>query len=221
MSVVVASLEVARLSDAELDRFRALLPADELASATRMRDARLHLSARAFFRESLSRVHREIAPHEWTFARTDAGKPYVTGPAARLSRMPEASLSHTEGLVAVAVADAPVGVDVEPLARAPEVLETVRLAFAPAELAALSALPTAEQGRRAVELWTVKEAYLKALGTGISRHLDRFAVMPLGGGAWRIDESDAWRVHVRVVAERWIVAIAAGANASIAVAGRP
>ncbi|MFO0735602.1 MAG: 4'-phosphopantetheinyl transferase superfamily protein [Labilithrix sp.] len=218
----VSLLETARVSAEERARFRAMLPADELAAAERMSDAHLHICARAWVRASLTREAPEVPADAWTFERTEAGKPFVTAP----SRAFEFSLSHTDGLVVVAVggAGAGVGVDVESLARAPDILETVLRAFAPAELAALRTLPAAEQPRGAVELWTVKEAYLKGLGTGISRHLDRFAVAPEDldqprlrhERVWHVEEAPGWRVHTRVVGERWIVATAVAANETIA-----
>jgi 4'-phosphopantetheinyl transferase len=208
--VTVALLDVTRVGAEELARLRATLSPSELEKAERMSDARLHICARGLVRRCLSRERPETPAEAWTFERTEAGKPFVTGPAPG----PSFSLSHTDGLVAVAVGEC--GVDVEALSRGNEILDTVLRAFAPAELEEVRLLPADDQVRRAVELWTAKEAYLKALGTGISRHLDRVVLTHLGNGAWRVEESRDWRVETRVVLERWVLATAVPANEAIA-----
>lgn len=50
--------------------------------------------------------------------------------------------------------------------------------LAPAERAALAASPAGVRGALAGELWVLKEAYLKALGTGLSRSLGGFSFGP-------------------------------------------
>ena len=80
------------------------------------------------------------------------------------------SLSHTQGLVCVGVAEADdvaVGVDVEPLAAADRLREMSELFVSERESRWLAEQPqTADQ--RLVELWTLKEATLKAGGVGIA-----------------------------------------------------
>lgn len=89
------------------------------------------------------------------------------------------SVSHTDGLCAVALSDTPVGVDVE----RPVALDTIPVAdrrFHPDEAAAVRA------GASFWAIWTAKEAYTKALGLGLAypwrsfdvRRLD--TVAPLG-----------------------------------------
>jgi phosphopantetheinyl transferase len=189
-----------------------------VVSVAWLESARPQLDAQTLVRQELSLRHSGVRPRDWTFARTEAGKPFVTGPAT--DGAIAFNLSHTDGLAAVAVSVGPrdVGIDVEALARGADILDTVLRAFAPAEVAALRALPAPEHEHRAVELWTVKEAYLKGLGTGIARHLDRFVVAPLGPGLWAVEEAPEWRVHTKVVG-RWMLAVAADANEAIAYRG--
>lgn len=177
---------------------------------------RAKADAHRLVRVELSRAHPSVAPDTWTFARTEADKPFVIGPVTSAASF---NLSHTDGLAVVAVGPSDVGVDAESLARGADILSTVLRAFAPAELAALRELPAERRAERAVELWTVKEAYLKGLGTGISRHLDRFAVSPLAPHLWMAEEAPDWRIHTRIVAGRWMVAVAAGAKEAIAYRG--
>ncbi|MFJ9641013.1 4'-phosphopantetheinyl transferase family protein [Streptomyces sp. NPDC101178] len=79
------------------------------------------------------------------------------------------SLAHSRGLVAVAIAARPVGVDVERLP-SPETVGACARALHPGEQAELAAAAPDERRAHFGRLWTRKEAYLKALGTGLSRH---------------------------------------------------
>lgn len=84
------------------------------------------------------------------------------------------NLSHTEGLVVLAVAETDVGVDVEWLDRPGRTVELADRYFAPAEAAALQALPIELQRDRFFDLWTLKESYIKARGLGLAIPLASF-----------------------------------------------
>jgi 4'-phosphopantetheinyl transferase len=112
-------------------------------------------------------------PEQITFDRTcrqcgqPHGKPVIRGGG------PEHSVAHSGDLIAVAVAGAPVGVDVEQLdGRArrlgggdPEAL--ARLVLAGEERAALAAVPPSGRPRAFLVAWTRKEAVTKAKGDGL------------------------------------------------------
>ena len=85
------------------------------------------------------------------------------------------NLSHTDGLVALAIARRPIGVDVEWVTRPGRTVELADRYFAVAEVAGLRALPEAAQRDRFFELWTLKEAYIKARGLGLAIPLASFA----------------------------------------------
>lgn len=99
-----------------------------------------------------------------------AGKPLVEcmhGAAIHIS------LATRGGIVAVALAHDPVGVDIELIEPAKHVpLDLLH----PAEQAELLTIPASEQACHFAQIWTVKEAWLKALGTGLTRELASFAV---------------------------------------------
>lgn len=79
----------------------------------------------------------------------------------------EFNLSHSDSLAALVVSEAgPVGVDLEPLERAPTLLECEDSFCHPTERAELpeGAEP---RGLALLQLWTAKEALLKAAGTGL------------------------------------------------------
>ena len=93
----------------------------------------------------------------------------------------------------VAAEVASVGVDVESLARAEEIVPLAARVFSAAERAQLDALPAAERPDRALSLWTLKEAYIKARGMGLSLPLQEISFLFDGPNA---DGSDAIRFEV-------------------------
>jgi 4'-phosphopantetheinyl transferase len=105
----------------------------------------------------------------------DYGKPSIAAEHVA-ARGIEFNLSHTDGLVVMGVTrDRSIGVDVENV-RACEVgIEIAERFFAPEEILALRALPEEKQKHRFFEYWTLKEAYIKARGMGLSIPLERFA----------------------------------------------
>jgi phosphopantetheinyl transferase len=107
------------------------------------------------------------APEEVRFHTPAGGKPMLDS-ALRAPSTLDFSLSHSGefGLVGIAMAGR-IGVDIEQRVPA-DALALARRWFAPEETAWLELLPTAERDRRFLECWTRKEAYLKALGLGLS-----------------------------------------------------
>ncbi|MEZ4362899.1 MAG: 4'-phosphopantetheinyl transferase superfamily protein [Kofleriaceae bacterium] len=145
------------------------------------RHRREYLVTRGLVRAVLSRGGAR-APADWTFRRNDYGRPELDPPCGLAF-----NLSNHPTLVACAVRRGPLdlGCDVEPLARGPEVLTVADSVFAPAELAELRALPATAQPDRALALWTLKEAYIKARGMGLSLPLQDFAFSFVAGATAR------------------------------------
>ncbi|MGW5237381.1 4'-phosphopantetheinyl transferase family protein [Monashia sp. NPDC004114] len=94
------------------------------------------------------------------------GRPVLMDPAASL----HFSLSHAGGLVAVAVASAPVGIDVEPLPGV-EVVSAVLEMLHPRERDVVLAAPPTRRSAVFTRMWTRKEAFLKGVGTGLAHGL--------------------------------------------------
>ena len=160
----------AQLDDpATADHYAALMSDEERERGLRMvadGARRLHVLARALQRTVLASCLPGVAPRELRFSRSDSGRPSLAAPFDVGGL--DFNLAHTRGLVVLAVARGlQFGVDVEcrdknvPLAAA-------RRYFSRDEVAALERLPAALQPERFLRLWTLKEAYLKAIGTGIS-----------------------------------------------------
>jgi 4'-phosphopantetheinyl transferase len=167
------------LDDAALfAAYRALTTDEERARNDRYmfdRTKREHLVGRALVRTTLSR-YAPVDPGAWRFREGERGRPEIDAPAgfARL----RFNLSHTTGLVALAVAlDRDVGVDVEDAARQRTTVEIADRFFSPREVADLHALPAAAQRDRFFTYWTLKEAYIKAVGLGLAIPLDHFSFL--------------------------------------------
>ncbi len=142
---------------------------DERARSARFvfdRDRVEYAAAHALLRTSLS-VYAEGEPAAWIFGREPGGKPVL---AAAHGAALAFNLAHTRGLVACAITGgADVGVDVEAVDRdVPDAV--IGRVFSAAEQSALRRCPTdASRRERVLELWTLKEAYLKATGLGLAR----------------------------------------------------
>jgi 4'-phosphopantetheinyl transferase len=160
-----------------LNRCQELLSDDERARWRRFArpvDAQHYLVAHAMLRTALSR-YVDVAPQDWRFECNEFGRPQVSGP--EIGRELQFNLSHTMGLVACAVAwRRPVGIDVESFERTGVDVELAANYFSPQEIAQLRSLSAAAQAERFLEYWTLKEAYLKARGTGLSLPLDGFSI---------------------------------------------
>jgi 4'-phosphopantetheinyl transferase len=158
----------------------ALLPADERDHVARFRferDRTMALASRALQRRALSDCC-DVAPAAWRFVRDANGRPHVTAPAGAPPLAWNAS--NTRGLVGCAVAadrgrTRALGLDLEPW-RDDAPAELIEACFTARERAALAALPASYQARRFVELWTLKEAYIKARGLGLDLPLELITV---------------------------------------------
>jgi 4'-phosphopantetheinyl transferase len=139
------------------------------------------LLTRALSRWVLARWEK-TKPLDLDFLRTKHGQPILNPPSDT-----RFNLTNTVGLVACVVSRSrDVGIDAEPLDEGARILGVAQTVFTQAERAALARLSEANRLHRAVELWTYKEAYMKARGLGMSIAPERFAV-DYESGAPRLD----------------------------------
>jgi 4'-phosphopantetheinyl transferase len=153
----------------------ALLSEDERHRAVGFhfeRDTIHFVAAHALVRRALS-TFVPMSPDTWRFTTNAFGRPEVagTGPEPHL----RFNLTHTHGLVACVVSlGRDVGVDAEALDGRPS-LDIASDVLTATELAVLEKLPASERPARFLEYWTLKEAYVKARGLGLSIPLHAFA----------------------------------------------
>lgn len=188
----------------------ALLSAEERERVQRKRrdrDRETTALAYACHRLLLSGV-LECPPREVPLGRDGLGCPTLHGQAIRTS------LSHADGLIALAVAGGgPVGIDIEPAGRAADMPEIAARVCHPDELDALAGLPDPERARALLSLWVRKEALLKAAGIGMAVDMEAFRapagrMLPLPGGV-----AGAAMLRVFDDAERCLAAVAGPAGA--------
>jgi 4'-phosphopantetheinyl transferase len=136
------------------------------------RHRREYLTTRALVRTALSH-YRPLAPEAWRFELNAHGKPSVA-PECGL----RFNLSNCPALVVCLIAQGTeVGVDAEPCENAEKIAQLAPEVFSPLELAQLEDLRGAAKLDRALSLWTLKEAYIKARGLGLSLPLNRFSFL--------------------------------------------
>jgi 4'-phosphopantetheinyl transferase len=145
-----------------------LTPAElALCDRCRLPHVRQHkIVARARLRQILS-GYLDRSPREIEISTGLQGKPQVAGL--------EFNLSHSGDLVVYAVSDRSVGIDIERI-RSMDLSGIIQRFFAPNEFAAWQKLAPSEQSAAFFRTWTVKEAYLKAIGTGLHTPLSAVEV---------------------------------------------
>ncbi|WP_405937233.1 4'-phosphopantetheinyl transferase superfamily protein [Streptomyces sp. NBC_00726] len=122
-----------------------------------------------------------IDPEAVGLGRSPGGRPYVRAPAA-----PDISLSHTRHVVVAALSTyGRIGVDVEGRARKLYGGPIVDAMTTRRERTALLPLSPAAGNACLVRLWTLKEAYAKALGVGTRLPFTAFGFHGLRGGGGR------------------------------------
>jgi 4'-phosphopantetheinyl transferase len=155
----------------------AILDEAESARATRFRFERHRnrfIAARGVLRSILG-TYLDYAPDELQFEYGAKGKPALTG------RFAESSLSfnvaHSEDLALVAVTHiGPIGVDVEQVRPMADADQLVARFFSPRENAQFHTLTADQKAVAFFNLWTRKEAWLKATGEGIAHSLNQVEV---------------------------------------------
>src|SRR5262245_39734919 len=154
-----------------------LLSRDERERAGKFRYAK-HRQHYIVGRASLRRLLAErlrIPPWAVEFVETEYGKPRLA-PVHRSADV-EFNLSHSGILALYAFTRGrAVGVDVELIREVPDAEDLAEGFFSPTEIASLRALPLDRRSLAFLACWTRKEAFIKALGLGLSCPLDGFDV---------------------------------------------
>ncbi len=152
-------------------RLHALLDATERARADRFRVGsarRRYVAARALTRLVLGR-YTGVAPAALAFASGPRGKPRIENPLSE----PRVcfNVAHSGDTAVVAVAGSELGVDVETVRAVPNLERLATRYCSAAERDRLNRVPTGRRAAAFLRLWTGKEAYLKAVGSGVAMPL--------------------------------------------------
>ncbi|MCG8618114.1 MAG: 4'-phosphopantetheinyl transferase superfamily protein [Desulfobacterales bacterium] len=162
-------------------QYRSVLSEDERQKADRFRfekDRKLSVTARALVRYILSECTGN-PPESFSFRENRFGKPSLVGNPSPVDGtiLPDLrfNLSHSKGMVVCALAlGRDVGVDVESMERTVE-LSIARRFFSRAEAEFLEGCPEKDKTACFFDIWTLKEAFIKARGMGLSIPLDAFS----------------------------------------------
>jgi 4'-phosphopantetheinyl transferase len=166
-----------------------LLGEDERQRAERFRfpiDRRRFVVARATLREILGR-YLQTAPERLEFEYGEYGKPKLSKPHTGVRF--NASRSGERALIACTQGHE-IGVDIESLSRELEIDDLSRRFFTASENQKLASFPADRRKEAFLRCWTCKEAFIKAVGKGVSLGLDKFDVS-LGVGNPEADVSSA------------------------------
>ncbi|HUF24072.1 MAG TPA: 4'-phosphopantetheinyl transferase superfamily protein [Vicinamibacterales bacterium] len=150
---------------------------------------------------------------EFRFVENEHGRPDIAHPS--LDRPLRFNLSHSGGLVACVIGEAgQVGVDVERLDRPPVDPRVIRRYCSEGEQAALAEMPEALRHERFLQLWTLKEAYVKARGTGLTLPLRQVSfdlgIEGPGDVSFNgVDEEARWMFAHTKLEPRHLLAVAA------------
>ena len=156
----------------KLKAYESVLSDEEVARYQRFhfdKDRHSYLVSHALLRYALS-LYADIPASKWKFVKSEHGKPALVLPAA----MPAISfnLTHSEGLAACVVAiDMACGIDAENRNRKNSLAAVANRMFADEEIELLN---KRDMQPHFFYYWTLREAYVKALGTGLSSSSKEF-----------------------------------------------
>jgi 4'-phosphopantetheinyl transferase len=154
----------------------------ELAHAKRFRfskDRDEFITGRGFRRYILS-SYLEIPLHAVQFRQGQYGKPELVNRmhGSRLTF----SISHSCGMILSAITvDKEVGIDIEFIDSKVDFRRLEPLVFSPSEVMWLSQVSDQERQRNYFQCWTRKEAFLKALGEGLSDRIRQLEIISRDG----------------------------------------
>lgn len=189
------------------------LSQDEVERANRFRfdrDRTRFVQSRGSLRHILSR-YIGTAPQALTFTYSPHGKP-------SLAAFPHLSfnLSHSGDMALCAVTrHRRVGVDVEQHRHITHFDSLSRRCLTEAERRTLEPLPEAERQQLFLQYWTGKEAYLKAIGCGLTQSLTSVSVQLSPPRLVQVPEPGDWHLYPVVVEQGAAAVVIEGKTASI------
>ncbi|WP_245876318.1 4'-phosphopantetheinyl transferase family protein [Tychonema bourrellyi] len=153
------------------------LSTDELKRAERFyfqKDRAHFIAARGILRKILG-CYLNKNPNELRFSYNPYGKPSLVTAVSEYKLC--FNLSHSHGIALIAVEqNREVGIDIERIRKDFPYQQIAESFFSPFENAVLRSLPEHQQLRAFFTCWTRKEAYIKAVGKGLSIPLNGFDV---------------------------------------------
>ena len=190
-------------TEAERTKFLRSLSHDEKMRADRFyfdHDRYHYIAARGLLRLLLGGyLHKD--PSLVTFAYGEHGKPMLV--QVKGDPQLEFNVSHSHGMALLAFGyDRAIGVDIEEIRPLSDAAQIAKRFFSAREYGWFTAVPAAQQPQAFFNCWTRKEAYIKAIGDGLSCPLDAFDVTLTPGQPARLLtirgsslEAEQWQLH--------------------------
>jgi 4'-phosphopantetheinyl transferase len=174
------------VSESEKRRLAMMLTHDELAELDCVKcstSKRQSIVSRAALRSILSRI-TEAPLEAIEISRSRFGKPFLKDAACRL----QFNVSHTDHLTLIAISQgAPVGIDVEYVSIDIDVDAIAQTVLTTAERQVLDVAPSSARIRAFYQLWTRKEALLKAAGVGLGVEPQSLDVCTIDARSFRLN----------------------------------
>ena len=198
--------------DGQWQPLRALLSNDEQIKADRYlfeKHRRRYILCRATLRNLLG-SYLDRAPDTFRFAYNSHGKPFIANDDSGL----RFNISHSgEIMLAAFVLNSEIGIDIEAIQQDIDYLGIGQRWFSELELNTLLKLPEHERVGAFFRAWSRKEAYIKALGAGLSYPLNRFSVSMDETSPALIECQDgsqeikSWKIHDVEVSSAYSAAV--------------
>lgn len=198
-----------------------LLAADERERANRFRferDRNHYVAGRGVLRLLIGR-YLSLSPSHISFAYGSHGKPEL---AASMGKPGFAfNLSNSQGIALIGFCwGQPIGVDVEPIRPMEDAEAVAERFFSTAENDVFRSVPHSQQAEAFFNCWTRKEAFIKAVGEGLSYPLHQFEVSLRPGETARLlsvrgsrAEAARWFLQSLNPAPGFVAAVVAGGHA--------
>ncbi len=181
-----------------------------------LKDRYCFIIARGVLRNLLG-AYIQMAPDQVKFQFGHNGKPYVHHPSQI-----KFNISHSGDTILLGfVQKHSIGIDVEYTKRKVDVKKIAELFFAEEEVTSLFRLDQAYHTQAFYNCWTRKEAFIKAVGSGLSFPLDQFVVSldstkeaTLIDTKWDKKEKDKWMLNTIEPGKDYIGAVSVKGNVS-------
>jgi 4'-phosphopantetheinyl transferase len=161
----------------ETDKFYVLLSDDERERADKLKiedKQQQFIIARGYLRQCLGLLTK-TNPTEFVFDYLDHGKPVLKNNKKYNDITFNVSHSYDLALIAISLKRI-IGIDIEKINQQSDPLPLVTRFFSKAEQAEFNALSETIRAKAFCACWTRKEAFIKAIGNGITYGLDSFDV---------------------------------------------
>ncbi|MBD3184087.1 4'-phosphopantetheinyl transferase superfamily protein [Candidatus Poribacteria bacterium] len=176
------------------------------------RDKNRFIVGRGILRDIIGR-YLNMEPHVINFQYGKFGKPYL--PDSYSDKKIKFNLAHSRGIAIYAfVSEKEIGVDVECVREMPDVDYIADSFFSSPEVSALRSVSEDQKQEAFFNCWTRKEAYIKALGDGLTHSLDQFSVSLIPGEEPKILEiknspnPEKWSLRAFKTEDNYIAAVA-------------